>query len=66
MEKTMLNTLNAGLAALNDDDARRAFLGAAYAELVGYDPFEDDAAATISDIAELLCGVMAEHISASA
>lgn len=66
MEKMMLETLNAGLAALNDDDARRAFLGAAYAELVGYDPFDDDAAATIADVASLLCGVMVEHISANA
>jgi hypothetical protein len=66
MEKTMLDTLNAGLAALADDNARRAFLGAAYTELVGYDPFDDDAAATIADVAELLCGVMAEHIKADA
>lgn len=36
-------------------------LGAAYKELVGYDPFEDDPSQTVEEVRELLLGVAKEH-----
>lgn len=42
------------LAALADDETRKRFLAAWWLAMVGYDPFEDDATATIESVAALI------------
>lgn len=59
-------SLTLALQTLPTDAGRRNFLGHAYKELVGYDPFEDDPNQTVEEITELYCGVvqcgiLAEH-----
>lgn len=47
--------VQAGLRVLTREQ-RRAFLGAAYEELVGYDPFEDDPSSRSKDVLDMLLG----------
>lgn len=56
--QAILSTLKAGLAALPDDAARRAFVSACYVETVGYDALADGATLdeALSIIAELMTG----------
>jgi hypothetical protein len=51
-------SIRVGLAALPHDEARRAFLGKAYEELVGYNPFVDDPLQTVEGVTDLYCGVV--------
>jgi hypothetical protein len=54
-------SLALALKTLPTDAGRRNFLGHAYKELVGYDPFEDDPSQTVDEITALYCGVAFEH-----
>ncbi|TPN04489.1 hypothetical protein [Mesorhizobium sp. B2-1-2] len=58
-------SLMCALQTLPTEAGRRNFLGHAYRELVGYDPFEDDPSQTVDQIAELYCGVVAESLKES-
>lgn len=68
--KPVRQSVKQGLAAmcsrLADDAAQRSFLGKAYADLVGYDPFADDVAATVESVADLYVDVLVEHWKAYA
>lgn len=58
--KNELSTSVAGIMRVMPDDLRRKFIVAAYTELVGYDPFEDDVCMTLEQGEKALCDVILE------
>ncbi|RWE37429.1 hypothetical protein [Mesorhizobium sp.] len=57
-------SIRIALLTLPTYEARKSFIGHAYKELVGYDPFEDDATMSLADGVALYCGVVAETLAA--
>lgn len=58
-------TIRAILDGMTSDNARRAYLSAAYTATVGYDIFADDSEATIESAATLLAEMISLHFNAA-